>query len=312
MTKVVIDCDTGVDDALAILYLAAQPNVEILAAGTVHGNVPPEQGALNTLNVLEVAGLTNVPVSIGAARPLAQNATSADFVHGSDGLGNVNLPAPAMSPSTEPAAIQLIRLARDRPGELTLIATGPLTNVALACLLEPALPRLLGRVVVMGGAVYVPGNVNYDAEANIWNDPEAAALVLSAGFDLTLVGLDVTNRAVATEAEIDELRSGSRRAQFVWRIIQKYLDYHQEYYGERFCHLHDPLAAAIAIDPQLADLHPTPLHVELRGQMTRGAVRGNPRDRWEGPTLPGPPILVAVNARFEEFKARLFAALNRD
>ena len=312
MTQILIDCDTGIDDALAILYLAAQPHVEIVAAGTVHGNVPPHLGALNTLRVLDVAGLNNVPVAVGAARPFAQPVDTAIFVHGADGLGDTNLPQPTRRPSNEAAATQLVRLAHAHPGALTIVATGPLTNIAIALLLEPELPRLLAKLVVMGGALYVPGNMNFDAEANIWHDPESADLVLSAGFDLILVGLDVTNRAIATASEIDSLRSRGRKGLFVWTILQKYLDYHQEYYGDRFCHLHDPLAAAIAVDPGLAEFYSTPVRVELRGEMTRGATRGNPREKWEGTALEGPNVSVAVEAQFDEFKAKLFEALARE
>lgn len=299
-TRILLDCDTGIDDALAILYLAGLQGVSIVAAGSVHGNVPAPLGALNTLRVLELAGLGDVPVAVGAARPLAQPLDTTEYVHGGDGLGNVGWPMPRGRPTAEPAAVQWARLAREHPGELTLLAIGPLTNLALALLLEPELPRLLRRVVVMGGAVYAPGNVNTDAEANIWHDPEAAELALSAGWPLTLVGLDVTTRAALAGDDLLALQQAPAPAgRFAWSILQFYLDFYESRVGARMCYLHDPLAAAIAVDPSLATYRHTPVHVELRGHLTRGATRGAPP--WEQPRTEEPHVAVAIEvdeARF--------------
>lgn len=306
--RIVLDCDTGIDDALAILYLAAQPEVSILAAGSVHGNVPAGLAALNTLRVLELAGLPRVPVAVGAGRPLAQPLHTSEHVHGEDGLGNSGLPPPAGRPTGEAAAVQLARLARAEPGALTILATGPLTNLALALLLEPELPRLVRRVVVMGGAVYARGNVNNDAEANAWHDPEAAELVLGAGWPLTLVPLDVTSQVRLTEAEVRRLAaSGSSWGRFAAAILRHYLDFYESYYGPRECHLHDPLAAAIAVDPSLAGYRRTPVRVELRGELTRGATRGRPLSGAPGPE--GPELDVATSVEAERFKANFLSAL---
>ncbi|MFE5123611.1 nucleoside hydrolase [Streptomyces sp. NPDC056669] len=184
----VIDTDPGVDDTWAILFLAAQPDVEIVAVGAAHGNVPTAVAAANALRVLDVAGLDQVPVAVGHPAPLQQSLRTAEFVHGEDGLGGKAGPASPREVSPESAAEQLVRLARQRPGELTLLALAPLTNIVLALRLEPSLPRLLRRVVFMGGAFHVAGNVSAWAEANSAHDPEAAEEVLRAGFDLIVLG----------------------------------------------------------------------------------------------------------------------------
>ncbi len=306
--KILLDCDTGIDDALAILYLAAQRDVSIVAAGAVHGNVSADLAATNTLRVLEIAGLLDVPVAVGARRPMAQDLKTAEYVHGADGLGNVGHPMPRGKVTAEPAAMQIVRLAREQPGELTLLATGPLTNVGVALLLEPELPTLLRRVVVMGGAVYYPGNATNDAEANIWHDPEAADLVLTAGWPLTLVGLDVTSTARVTDQEIALFRdSDSALARFAWKIMQFYFDFYFEYLGERACLMHDPVAAALAIHPDWATYRDTPVRVELRGHLTRGATRGRPP--WKASDPDGPPVSVAMTLDLERFKSSFIGAL---
>jgi purine nucleosidase len=271
--RIILDTDPGVDDALAIMYLAAQEDAEIIAVGSVHGNVPAPLGALNALRVLELVGL-NPPVTVGAARPLAQPLQTAEFVHGEDGLGGHAGPPPVATPAPGSAAEQIVRLARTHPGELTLLALGPLTNVALAVLLEPELPQLLRSVVVMGGAVTVPGNITPYADANFYHDPEAADLVLGAGFpDLTLVGLDVTEQTrVGTEWLTALAGSKGPRANFATKLLDHYGQFYSTMFGEHSCTLHDPLAAAILLDQKLAGYREMPLGVELTGTHTRGQV----------------------------------------
>lgn len=315
--RIILDTDPGVDDALAILYLAANSDAEIVAVGSVHGNVPAPQGAANALWLLELAGLPSVPVAVGAARPLAQALQTAEFVHGEDGLGGRSGPPAAAQPTAESAAEQLVRLARAHPGELTLLALGPLTNIALAVLLEPELPRLLRRVVVVGGALNTPGNVVPYAEANVWHDPEAADLVFAAGFeDLTLVGLDVTEAARADEqwlAAVAALEGPWART--ATALLKHYVDFYESMVGSRVCTLHDPLAAVIALDPQLATYRLLALEVELRGAHTRGQVVADLRQiSSDAPILSTiaqgrHPIKVAETVDAERFLGRLLAAL---
>ncbi len=206
--------------------------------------------ARNTLRVLDVAGRTGeVPVAIGSEVTLLGEQTHrGGDVHGGEGLGGIEVGQPAGGPADERAAELIVRMARERPGELHLLATGPLTNVAVALRLEPELPRLLTGVTVMGGAALAPGNITPAAEANIWHDPEAAQAVLSASWGATLVPLDATMRQVITEEQRRRLvESDAAVAQFAAEILSHYMDFYTSVFGRRCCACHDVLAAAIAV-----------------------------------------------------------------
>jgi inosine-uridine nucleoside N-ribohydrolase len=310
-TRILLDCDTGVDDALALLYLAPRirsGEVDLVGVGTVHGNVGPGTGALNTLRVLERAGLTGIPVAVGARRPMAQPLHLAADVHGTDGLGGLGLPAPEGHPVEMSAAEQMVRLARQYPGELTLLAIAPLTNVAIALLLEPELPRLFREVVVMGGAFDHQGNITSHAEANIWHDPEAAELVMSAGWPLTVVPLDVTH-ATALDAEwLDRLAAGDGEvARFSARLLDSYVEWYRRSLGVRGAVIHDALAAMLALEPSLGEYTERPVRVELHGEHTRGTTLWDRRlyaDEGDRPT-----VRVAVRADVAEFRERLLTSL---
>lgn len=316
--RIIIDTDPGVDDALAIMYLAAQEDAEIVAVGSVHGNVPAPLAATNALRVLELVGL-EVPVAVGAARPLAQPLQTAEFVHGDDGLGGHAGPPPRGTPCAGSAAEQLVRLARKHPGELTLLALGPLTNIALAVLLEPDLPKLLRAVVVMGGAVTVPGNITPYADANFFHDPEAADLVLGAGFpDLVLVSLDATEQARAGAdwlAKVDAL--DTPRARFANLLLDHYGRFYANMFGEVSCTLHDPLAAALMFDPKLATYRELPLSVELTGTHTRGKVVSDLRviasDAYISTNagVGRVPVKVAESVEVSRFLDQMYCALTR-
>ncbi|MGW5121336.1 nucleoside hydrolase [Streptomyces noursei] len=245
-----MDCDTGIDDAVALLYLCLTPAVDVRAVTTVAGNTSAERAARNTLQVLEVAGRHDVPVAAGAGTTLrGETRPEAAFVHGEGGLGGVELPAPAAAMDRRHAVDLIIDTAREAGGELEILATAPLTNLALALRKEPRLPHMVRRVTVMGGAVHHPGNISPVAEANIGNDPEAAALVLSAGWDLTVVPLDVTMRENLTEAHRQRLlASGSPIGRLAGEILDFYFTFHEETaLPFRGSALHDPLAAGIAV-----------------------------------------------------------------
>lgn len=277
---VFVDCDTGIDDALALWYLTSRPDVRIAGVGTVHGNIDPVSAARNSLVVLESGGAPDVPVAIGAARPVAQATHLATYVHGDDGLGNTDLAPPAGEPVPESAAGLLVRLARENAGALEVLAIGPLTNLALALLLEPELPRLVRRVMVMGGAIEAPGNVSALAEANIWHDPEAAALVLGAGLPLQLVTLDVTTKVLLGGDRLAALEAAqSDIARLASLVLQYYLGFYEQDLGVRACVLHDPLAAALLVDPTLGDSVPLPVRVELGAGLARGATVADRRAR---------------------------------
>lgn len=314
--RIILDTDPGVDDALAIMYLAAQEDAEIVAVGSVHGNVPAPLAATNALRVLELVGI-DVPVAVGAARPLAQPLQTAEFVHGDDGLGGHAGAPPRGTPIAGSAAEQLVRMAREQPGELTLLALGPLTNVALAVLLEPELPALLRSVVVMGGAVTVPGNITPYADANFFHDPEAADLVLGAGFpDLTLVGLDATEQARAGTEWLSAVGGlTGARAGFANRLLDHYSGFYTNMFGAHSCTLHDPLAAALMLEPKLATYREMPLAVELTGTHTRGQVVSDQRliasDAYIATNAGAgrKPVKVAETVEVPRFLEQMYAAL---
>jgi inosine-uridine nucleoside N-ribohydrolase len=315
--RIILDTDPGIDDSLAILYLAAQPDVEIVAVGSVHGNVPAPVAALNALRVLDVAGLEDVPVAVGAHRPFAQELRTAEFVHGVDGMGGHAGPPSPRSTTDESAAEQLVRLARANPGELSVLALGPLTNIGLAVLLEPELPSLLRSLVVLGGALGVPGNVTAYAEANIWHDPEAADLVFDAGFDnLTLVSLDVTETARTDADWLDALaRVSSPRAQFASALLEHYAGFYTNMFGFRTCTMHDPLAAALLCDPSLATYRDVAVAVEVHGTHTRGQLVSDwrliedDRDIESDAGKGRRPVKAASSVNADLFLSRLFEAL---
>lgn len=271
--NLLVDCDTGVDDALMLLDLAGNPDANIVAVGSVHGNVQSRRAAVNTRYVLDLVGLQHVPSAVGCWRPMAQPLHTAEYIHGPYGLGGFEPPEPETPLTDEDAVHQMIRLAHERPGELTLLATGPLTNLGAALIADPEFPRLIPRVVIMGGNVGVPGNITPWAEANIWHDPEAADLVFQYDWEVVLVPLDVTMQTLLTGKYLDRLQAAtqtSKRAEFAWNIVQFYLDMYEESRGIRGAAMHDPLAGAVALDPSLCGYVEKTVHVELRGTDTRG------------------------------------------
>jgi purine nucleosidase len=309
MRPVFVDCDTGIDDALALWYLASRPDLEIVGVGTVHGNIDPVRAARNSLVVLEAAGRSDTPVACGAHRPLAQDVHLATFVHGEDGLGNTHLDPPAGRPVRTSAAELLVETARRYAGRLEMLAIGPLTNLALAVLLEPELPRLLRRVVVMGGALRHPGNVSPLAEANIWHDPEAAALVLSAGLPATLVTLDVTTQVLLEGERLARLEAASGPlARLASSVLSFYLDFYARDLGRRACVLHDPLAAVLLAEPALAEVEAAVVAVELARGLARGATIVDRRAHPDG-TISAPPIDVVTRVEPDVIADAVLGAL---
>jgi len=304
--------DVGVDDAIAMLYLAGHPEaVRIEAVGSIHGNVESSLAAMNARRVLELCGLGEVPVAVGCWRPLAQPLATAGWVHGEDGLGNTNQPEPAVPPTGEHAVDQMIRMVHERPGELDILATGPLTNLGAALVMDPELPSLVRSVVLMGGAANGVGNASPTGEANIWHDPEAAELVFTAGWPVTMIGLDVTMATRLEEPEIDALaRSDSPRAAFASKILAHYLGvYAAAFDGRRICPLHDPLAAGVLVDPTFIT---EPLMAEVHvsgGSATRGMTVVDQRPKFAADQDDATLTRVALGVDSRRFVTDLMTVL---
>lgn len=283
-TTLLIDCDTGVDDALALLYLLADASVDVCGVTTLFGNTTAGSAAHNTLRVLELIGRGDIPVAVGASTSLRGEAPRlSPEVHGEDGLGDTALPAPSGQPINEPSPHFLVRMAKRHAGDLHILATGPLTNLATALSFEPRLPELVSHVTVMGGAASVPGNVTPAAEANFHHDPEAAKQVLAAPWPVTVVPLDVTMHEVVTADLLDDLiAGGSPVALFAAAAVSRYLRFYERHvFGTRAAACHDPLAAAIAVGDVAPRLAPAvPVDVETGPGPARGALIADLRGRY--------------------------------
>ncbi len=257
MHKLIIDTDPGVDDAQAIAFALAHPDINLLGLTTVFGNADIETTTHNALMVLEQFGASGVVVAKGASQPLEITRYPApDFVHGQDGMGNLNLPKPKAKPLNQSAAEFIVEQANQSPGQITLVAIGPLTNIALALKLDPTLPQKLKKLIVMGGSVDAPGNVSPVAEANFINDPHAADVVCGQDWPLTVIGLDVTMQIALTDTMLARLRDhAGAMGDFLWRSSRFYVDFYstlpQPVAAERACAMHDASAVVYVVKPEL-------------------------------------------------------------
>ena len=310
-TPLIVDVDTGIDDSLALLYLLASPEAELVGITCTAGNVNARQVAINNLAWLELCDGPDVEVALGAEVPIIAPLMTTEETHGPQGIGYAELPAPTRTLSTRHATQVWIDNARRRPGEITGLITGPLTNLALAVKLEPELPLLLKRIVVMGGAFNHPGNTTPTTEWNVAVDPDAAKIVFDA-FSVVpddrrpvICALDVTERiemhphhiaelARAAGSTPDEIISPDdepgRRSQASNKVIRHlsdavrfYMEFHRLYDQGFLAHMHDPFAAAVALDPSLGRVRPATVDVELAGALTRGQTVADWRGMWGRP-----------------------------
>lgn len=257
--RVIFDTDPGVDDAMALCFAMAHPRIELLGITTVYGNVTVAQATTNALYLTQLAG-HRIPVAQGVDQPLVKHAEAPpDFIHGADGLGNLPSLHSVSGESADPrrAAQFIVDMARALPGRITLVPVGPLTNIAAALALEPKLPQLIKNIVFMGGSVKEGGNVSPVAEANIWNDPHAADRVFTAGFDLTMVGLDVTYQVVVPVAMFEKFAAQHKHP--VTDTLLHAVRFYAQFYATRYpdlksnpgCFGHDMLAFIALLHPEL-------------------------------------------------------------
>lgn len=267
--SILIDTDPGIDDAMAILFALKSPELDVLALTTVYGNHHIEVTTRNALRLLELAGREDIPVARGASAPLVREYTEpATDVHGSDGLGDAGIAGEPEGQAAHARAAQfIVETIMSRPGAVTLVPIGPLTNIAMALKLEPRLVKATKRVVLMGGTAFAAGNVTPVAEANIYNDPEAAAIVFGAGWEVVMVGLDVTTQVVMDRAYIGELaRSSAPYARLCARLVPHYQAFHASaYQSDGQLNTHDPTAIAYLLRPDLFTTLECPVRVETQG-----------------------------------------------
>ena len=269
-TRIILDCDPGHDDAMALLLAHGSPEVELAAITTVAGNHALELTTLNALRVCTLAGLTNVPVAAGCSAPLVRPLLTAPEIHGTTGLEGHVWGEPSVDAVAEHAVDVIIDLVMAAPGEITLVPTGPLTNVAMALRKEPRIADRVREVVLMGGS-YARGNTTPAAEFNVYVDPEAAAIVFDAGWPVTMIGLEVTQMALADEAvisRIEELRTPVGAA--VVGMLRFYQQQQLREIGVAAPPVHDPCAVARVANPELVTCRQARVDIELTGRWTTG------------------------------------------
>nr|CAD1819903.1 unnamed protein product [Ananas comosus var. bracteatus] len=302
--KIIIDTDPGIDDAMAIFVALNSPEIEVIGLTTIYGNVYTTLATRNALHLLEVAERNDIPVAEGSHVTMMKvtKLRIASFVHGSDGLGNQNFPPPKGKAIDQSAAAFLVEKANQYPGEVTVVALGPLTNIALAIELDPAFPKKIGQIVILGGAFSVNGNVNPAAEANIFGDPEAADIVFTCGADILAVGINVTHQVILTEADRAKLEnSNGRFAQYLCKIIGFYFSYHEEAYCTKGVYLHDPAALLAGVNPSLFTYSEGVVRVQTCGIMRGLTIFDNTKKRYaevtEWTNKPTVKVAVTVDAQ---------------
>jgi purine nucleosidase len=306
--KIILDCDPGHDDAVALLLAHGNPEIELVGVTTVMGNATIENTTRNALSVARVAGITGVPFARGAARPLVRPLETAESIHGASGLDGPVLPEPAIELDPRPAAQFIIdTIMAAEPGEITLVPTGALTNIALAARLEPPIVPRVREVVLMGGGAHV-GNWSAVAEFNIVIDPEAASIVFDEPWPVTMIGLDLTHEALATPDVVAAIAAvGTGPARFVGELMEFFAHSYKDAQGFDHPPVHDPCAVAYVIDPSLMRTQRAPIHIELTGSHTLGMTVVDER----APAGPEVTTQVAFDLDHTRFWALVVDALER-
>ncbi|KAM3205468.1 uridine nucleosidase 1 [Capsicum annuum] len=302
--KIIIDTDPGIDDSMAILMAFQTPEVEIVGLTTIFGNATTKNATRNALILCETAGYPDTPVAEGSLEPLKRGEPHvADFVHGSDGLGNLCLPSPNTKKIEKSASEFLVDKVSEYPGEVTVLALGPLTNLALAVKRDSNFTSKVKRVVILGGSFFALGNVNPAAEANIYGDPEAADIVFTSGANIDVVGVNITTQVKMTDADLDELRlSEGKHAKLLCNMCKFYRDFHVKSDGVYGVFPHDPVTFMALIRPDLFTYKKGVVRVETQGicaghtLMDLGLKKPNTSNPWTG----YPPVSVAWTVNVDE------------
>lgn len=307
--KIIIDTDPGIDDAMAIFFAFQSPDLDVLGLTSVFGNVPVKMAARNAVTLCDIAE-KDIPVCEGLGFPwVGPESGYAHFVHGDDGFGNIH-PKLSEKPLDPRSSAQfIIDTAKQYPGEVTLVAIGPLTNLAMVLKMEPEITKLLKGVVIMGGAAQVPGNVTPVAEANIWNDPYAADIVFSADWPLTMIGLDVTYAVCYNQEYLGKLAEvNPKLGGFVHQAAQFYAKFYSEVFQnseEEVCYFHDAMALAYVIDPTLFDMKQGKFRVAT-DPLCYGQTTFAPLDKMMSPQWEDAPVMQAALKVDEERIKKLF------
>ncbi|MCC3284045.1 nucleoside hydrolase [Arthrobacter caoxuetaonis] len=306
--KIILDCDPGHDDAIALLLAHGNPEIELLAVTTVMGNQTLEKVTRNALSVARVAGITDVPFAAGCARPLVRTVETAPDIHGESGLDGPVLPEPAIELDSRHAVDLIIdTVMSHEPGTVTLVPTGALTNIALAVRKEPRIAQRVKEVVLMGGG-YHTGNWSAVAEFNIIIDPEAAHIVFHEKWPLTMVGLDLTHQALATDDVVQRIAAvGTAPATFVGELLEFFRTSYRDAQGFAAPPVHDPCAVALVIDPKVMTTRRVPLDVELTGTKTLGMTVAD----FRAPAPADCTTSVAMDLDHERFWDLVIDALER-
>lgn len=300
--RIIIDTDPGIDDAMAIFYALASPELDVVALTTVFGNAHVETCTTNALRLLEIAGRPDIPVAGGAGSPLVGTYRGpVPVVHGHDGQGDIDGPPPATTPIAAGAAEHIVGTVMASPGEITLVPLGPLTNIAAAMQLEPALGDNLAAIVLMGGNAFCPGNASPAAEANIINDPEAADIVFGAACPIVMAGLDVTEATVMTTDDLDRIGTiDNARARHLVAILPHYIEFNRRVGRTSGIPIHDSSAISYLLAPDAYEWVEHPIRVDTGTSVGRGATipavrSGLHENAWTGrrPTR----ILTGVDDR---------------
>jgi inosine-uridine nucleoside N-ribohydrolase len=306
MTQIILDTDPGHDDAIALLLALASPELEVLGVTTVSGNQTLEKTTANALKILELVERTDLPVHVGAARPLVREQWAAAYVHGESGLDGPDLPDPKTEPR-EGHAVDFIAAQAEEHDGVVLVPVGPLTNIGLLLAKYPGIERRIARVVLMGGAI-AEGNVTPAAEFNIWADPEAAHRVFTSGIDVTMVGLDVTHKALLLPEKVDELRGAGRVGTLVAQLYDFYHGHHVRMYGWEGSPVHDALAVAHVIRADFLETQHRNVQIDIGPEPGRGRTyvdlwkrTGNEPNAHVGVDVDGPGFVDFLIQRLSTY-----------